>query len=410
MALKKHRSILPTQNLKTSCFKVLLGTFLLWGTTELSALEPMELRGSFSLNARTFGSDGLDHRQEDQGFSLNFEPEAYWDLNADTSLTITPRFSLDQNDEERNRVDLREAYLLHLRGDWEFKLGISQVFWGRTEFLHLVDVINQTDILEGIDGEEKLGQPMVEATYPLGEGTLQAWILPGFRKRTFPGVEGRLRANVIVDNHTETYESGAEEQHVDYALRYSAYVGDLELGFSGFHGTHREPKLSFHPASGKLVPHYRQTTQVSLDAVAVYDAWLFKFEGLNRKLEGEHHQAVTAGSEITFVGISESEHDLGWILEGAWHSEKDRESAFASEIMTGFRWVWNDVQGTELLAGAIVDWGKSSQIFSIEASRRIGDAMKIELEARVFSNIDPKDPIYAYRKDNYLQMEWFYYF
>ena len=32
-------------------------------------------------------------------------------------------------------------------------------FWPQTESAHLVDVINQTDFLEGLDREKKLGQP-----------------------------------------------------------------------------------------------------------------------------------------------------------------------------------------------------------------------------------------------------------
>ena len=41
--------------------------------------------------------------------------------------------------------------------DWSLSIGLGKVFWGVTEFNHLVDVINQTDLVEGIDGEAKLG-------------------------------------------------------------------------------------------------------------------------------------------------------------------------------------------------------------------------------------------------------------
>ncbi|MDD7885073.1 hypothetical protein [Flavivirga sp. 57AJ16] len=34
-----------------------------------------------------------------------------------------------------------------------------------TESNHLVDIINQTDAVETFDGEEKLGQPMVQLSW-----------------------------------------------------------------------------------------------------------------------------------------------------------------------------------------------------------------------------------------------------
>ena len=40
-------------------------------------------------------------------------------------------------------------------------MGIDKVFWGVIESRHLVDYINQTDGVEDVDGEDKLGQPMI---------------------------------------------------------------------------------------------------------------------------------------------------------------------------------------------------------------------------------------------------------
>ena len=57
--------------------------------------------------------------------------------------------------------DIRELAYVHASDDWELRLGIRKEFWGVTEFQHLVDVINQTDGVEDFDGEDKLGQQMV---------------------------------------------------------------------------------------------------------------------------------------------------------------------------------------------------------------------------------------------------------
>ncbi len=78
------------------------------------------------------------------------------------------------------------------------QVGLSKVFWGAAEFVHLADIINQTDGVEGFDGEEKLGQPMLRLSLFLDRGTVNAFILPWFRERTFPGKKDRLRTPLVI--------------------------------------------------------------------------------------------------------------------------------------------------------------------------------------------------------------------
>ena len=68
---------------------------------------------------------------------------------------------IDQNDSQRTRIDVREGYYQYLAPNFDLTIGLAKVFWGVTESVHLVDVINQIDWLEDVDGEDKLGQPMV---------------------------------------------------------------------------------------------------------------------------------------------------------------------------------------------------------------------------------------------------------
>jgi hypothetical protein len=50
-----------------------------------------------------------------------------------------------------------------------------------------VDIINQTDLVENIDGEDKLGQPMVHFSYFGDWGVVDFFLLPYLRERTYPG-------------------------------------------------------------------------------------------------------------------------------------------------------------------------------------------------------------------------------
>ncbi len=73
----------------------------------------------------------------------------------------------------------------------ETRVGVRRVFWGVTEFQHLVDIINQSDSVEDIDNEDKLGQPMINLSLVKDWGIVDFFVLPYFRERTFAGAEGR---------------------------------------------------------------------------------------------------------------------------------------------------------------------------------------------------------------------------
>ena len=81
------------------------------------------------------------------------QPEFYYDWpNGSDSLTVVPMLRLDSSDERRQHFDLRELNWLHAAPTWDLLVGIGKVFWGVTEARSLVDVINQTDQVEDLDG------------------------------------------------------------------------------------------------------------------------------------------------------------------------------------------------------------------------------------------------------------------
>jgi hypothetical protein len=128
---------------------------------------------------RSFLSDPLDPRQHNHYASFSVEPELYhsWD-NDKQSFTLQPFHRHDQHDEKRTHSDIRELSWLKVFDDWELTVGISKVYWGVTETQHLVDIINQTDQVENIDSEDKLGQPMIRFSTERDWGVLDFFILP----------------------------------------------------------------------------------------------------------------------------------------------------------------------------------------------------------------------------------------
>ena len=84
---------------------------------------------------------------------------------------------------------------------------------------------NQPDAVADIDGEDKLGQPMVNLEMQCDLGLVGVYLLPYFRERSFAGADGCLRTPLPVDTDAAEYKSSDEVNHIDLALRYSHYVG-----------------------------------------------------------------------------------------------------------------------------------------------------------------------------------------
>jgi hypothetical protein len=293
-------------------------------------------------------------------------------------------------------------------------VGITKVFWGVTEFAHLADVINQTDLVEDVDAKTKLGQPMINATLFNAWGTFDFIAMPWFRERTFPGVNGRLRSPYPVETALTDYESSAGKRHVDLAVHWSHYVGDLEMGLYHFVGTSREPRLIPTLYMGEIVlaPYYDQMQQSGMTLQLVAGEWLWKLEAIRRQTLGETFYASTGGFEYTFVGIGGSAMDLGAIGEYVSDGRSDRlpVQPFQHDAVLGARLQFNDDSSTQLLVTYAHDTHNGAGLLSLEASRRLFDSVKLSLLARSFLHENPDNALYSYRDDDYLKLELAYYF
>ncbi|MEW7989093.1 MAG: hypothetical protein AB2637_16740 [Candidatus Thiodiazotropha sp.] len=371
-------------------------------------LSAGEWSGFIELQGRHFPQQALDGDQSDQLLSIAIQPEYYqrWD-NGRQSLLFIPFMRWDGEDDERTHGDIRELVWTYAGDGWETKAGIGKVFWGVTEALHLVDVINQTDLIENPDGEQKLGQPMLKLSLERDWGIIDLYALPGFRERTYPGEEGRLRTHPRVDTDQVEYQSDREERHIDLALRWSHFIGDWDIGLAHFDGTSRDPLLL--PAvsdSGEvlLTPFYQQMRQTSLDLQATKGDWLWKLEAIHRSSDSDSYNAATGGFEYTLVGIAESDMDLGLLVEYLYDDRQDDATTpFENDLFIGMRLTANDVDGSELLAGVIKDLDDDGWMFNLEASRRIGNLWKTSLQTRLWSDIPEQDPLFVFHRDDYLE-------
>ena len=388
----------------------------------------VELSGYLEAEARLFANAPLYEGQENNSASVAIVTEIYQELGHNSSFTATPFARLDSADSNRTHFDLREFFFL-LHGEWwEIRAGVDKVFWGVTESVHLVDIVNQTDTLESFDGEEKFGQPMLMLSFT-GDGKgMNLFILPFFRERNFAGEGGRLRSKLLIDGNASAYESADRENSVDFAARFNHTSGPLDLGLTYFKGTGREPAYRLKvnefgfPAldvSGRLglFPYYEQISQTGLDMLLVLDAWLLKMESIyrtgqsDRNGEKKDYGSSVLGFEYTLYGIAGSGADVGILSE--WIYDERGENAvtsFNNDLMAGMRFSLNDVSSSSLLFGLIYDYKSGASFFTLEGSRRLTDHFKLEIQSIYFVYSPESDLAWGMRSDSLLEARLAYYF
>ena len=142
-----------------------------------STAHSAEFSGYIGGQTRNFFEDPLNTEQHNNYLSAVAEPEFFheWD-NGSQNIEIKLFYREDQYDDQRTHGDIRELSWTGVYEAWEIRAGISKVYWGVTETQHLVDIVNQTDLVENVDGEDKLGQTMLRASTEHDWGTLDFFI------------------------------------------------------------------------------------------------------------------------------------------------------------------------------------------------------------------------------------------
>jgi hypothetical protein len=383
---------------------------LLMAATPAATSAQAALSGEWSFESRGFFNGPLFGEQHRHDLSTAIRPQFQTDWDRGLQLfTFEPFVRLDRADGDRTHLDIRTLSWERAWRQWELRVGIRQVFWGVTESVHLVDVINQTDLVESLDGEDKLGQPMVNLAMVRDWGTVDFFLLFGFRERTFPGPEGRLRAPVPIRTDQAVYESSRGDRRIDWAVRWSHSLGEFDLGLAHFSGTSREPRLESGVVP-HLTPHYDVISQTSLDLQWTHGGWLWKFEGLTRDTEARHW-AMVGGFEYTLYQLFGGGADLGLLAEVQFDSRGSQATTPAQDdVFVGARLARNDVQSSQLLAGAIVDRKSGATLLYLEAQRRVAARWTVSLESRGFWAVKPGDPLYGLRRDAYVGLSLTRYF
>ena len=375
----------------------------------------LDISGNLEAQVRSFWQDPAWAGQDDRALQptvVSTTEIRWYNAAGNQRAALIPYLRWDATDEERSLVDLREAYWAFEGDDYEVLVGANTVFWGVTESAHLVDIINQTDFAGDIDGEDKLGQPMISLMLQRDWGEITAFVMPYFRERTFTGSDGNFRPPLPVDTGNAVYESSQEKTHVDLALRFSHYIGDIDIGLNVFSGTSREPRFVPAPGGDSLLPVYDQIVQFGVDLQYTREAWLWKLEAIARDGATHSFAAAVGGLEYTLYQVAESAVDVGLLLEYQYDGRNEFEPVTIADndVFVATRLAFNDVQDTAVLAGVSYDTSTGETFLNIEAERRFGQDWFGELRVRAFSGARPGDSTHFLKNDDYLQLSISRYF
>ncbi len=351
-------------------------------------------------------------------FMLQPELRDSYNQNSDR-LSFIPFIRLDLNDKSRSHWDIREMKWLHIGNRWDITAGVGKVFWGVTESRHLVDIINQSDLVENINQEEKLGQPMINVNFTRDYGTFSAYLLPWFRERRFEMYNDRLRFAIPIDNSNPHYDSPLKSWHQDFALRWYHSIGKVDIGIGQFWGTSRESTFDLsvaNPLNPMLVPRYNIINQTSLDMQMSQENWLLKLEAITREGQGKRFAAVTTGFEYTISNTYDSGIDIGLLGEYQYDGRDKNPTVapplpFYNGAFFGIRLNLNDENDTQFKGGSVQDLATKANYINIEASRRLGATWKVEVNARFFMDAPPSDFVLnGLLRDDYFQLRLAKYF
>lgn len=375
-----------------------------------------DLFGVFDAQCRFFPQEPAlqngNPPQNDYWFngSLAWEPGFFMNVTDYMNFELILFGRVDQHDRNRTHGDIREGFFELFFDEWSLGFGVHKVFWGVTESKHLVDIVNQTDLVEDFDADIKLGQAMITTSYTNDKaGIFSLFVMSWARPLVFPSLSGRPTVPIPVDNGLREYESRLKQGQIDVAARWSHSMGGFDWGLSYFFGTTREPQL-FPVFEGlgnvtALRPLYELIHQGGLDLQYTVEGLLMKVEAIARGSQGPTFGAVTGGFEYTFFQANGSIVDVGVLLEYNYDGRDNNTFIiFEHDFFTGVRLTLSDVGSTEFLIGTFIDAKDGSVFIGGEAARRFGDSWKIILEGRGY--IPQKDNILRFfQQDATVQLD-----
>jgi hypothetical protein len=366
----------------------------------------LDWHGYMGADFRFFHDDALYKDQKSKYFSAIFKPEAFFESkNARHQIHFIGFARLDQHDHKRTHVDIRDLYWRYFKTNWEFSVGVKTVAWGKTESNHLIDIINQYDLLEGRASENKLGQPMLQFVYAPEWITFEILATTYSRDIQFPGIHGRLQPGLTAGK--PTFEKENARYLPDAALRVAKNAGNFEVALSNFYGTNRLPVFNF--LDNTYIPYYEEINQTGLELQLLTNSFVWKGEFVNVISHRRTIQAFTIGCEYNLS--LRSGQELKWMLEYTYDERGEEQiSGINNDLFAGVNLNFNDRQSSNVSVSGFYDFDFETTLLRAQAKRRVGGAWMVKVAYTGILKTAEGDFYHLIRNDSYLELGILNYF
>ena len=392
-------------------FLVMLAAFASLTGHSARAEIGTEYRGEIMVEAGWYPQSAAYTYQKNSFVYLEARPELviYGDA---IEAQVQPRISGGTAGD--GRIDFREAHFTARLGEADILVGSTIFFWGKVESYNPVDVVNAKDFSRGLMRGEKRGAPTLGLSWPVGPGQLDLLAID-FAENIYPGMASRERPALRIANGA-SYSGVAKRDDIAKAVRWSGYFNDIDLGVSWFRGIGSAPRL-LPQLDGTLKPDYSRITQVGLDIQYLHGDSTLKAELVRRSGQYDRlgmaptYRAGVFGIEHNIYGIMDGDHDIVLLGEYARDSRNGlAHSGFQNDLTVGGRWLWNDVEDTELNGLLTRDLDNGAQTMTVSIDRRISEEVTFEASARGTSRYASDPNSTALQKDSAVTMALTYRF
>ncbi len=125
----------------------------------------------------------------------------------------------------------------------------------------------------------------------------------------------------------------------------------------------------------------------------------------------EAYSASILGLERSFYGLFGSTKDLTMLAE--WHHDgrgRRAPTVWDNDVFVAGFLAFNDVQGTELIAGVLGDLSHDYRALNVDLKRRLPGNWSMRLESIIVLSADPEDLTYDSRRDSFIGLDLTYSF
>ncbi|MFT7681744.1 MAG: hypothetical protein ACI935_001212 [Moritella dasanensis] len=345
-----------------------------------------------TVGARYFQEENINN-SDDSSLFLKIEAELEADYN---QIEFRGKLfsSLDQHDDKRNYLDVRQSALSYRVNEVTLSGGVNTFFWGVSETINILNTLNQIDFRESIDGKAKMGQTFVALDYEQNSNTTQILYLPDFRAIDYPD---RPSPSIKI-NDAAFFESGADNG--DFAIRSNWALDETEFSIAYFNGTRRDPLLLPTANFTSLTPYYIKTEYFAFDGIVfIHDVTLKAEVKVGEELN-ERYYAHNIGVEYSYYPDSDIIQNIVWVAEHLLDDRKEQaETIGQNDIFFGAKVDAGELNEFNIRAILGIDLDNQSKYVDLSLAYRINDHLNINFKSNQFVDISGEDSRLALIKD-----------